>query len=123
MIRRPTGYNRTDTLFPYTPLFRSISARTTTRPHDGAERGRGGAGMAVSWRTDSAPPPGRKTGRGRLARAAGRNSFFHRDTGHVPSLANGHSRSEQHTSELQSLMRNSYAVFCLKKTPNLILTK
>src|SRR3546814_10629997 len=47
--------------------------------------------MAVSWRTDSAPPPGRKTGRGRLARAAGRNSFFHRDTGQVPSLANGHS--------------------------------
>src|SRR3546814_3767598 len=67
MIRRPPRSTRTDTLFPYTTLFRSLS-RSPCRPR-----------AAVST-----PPP-------------------------------CSTRSEEHTSELQSLMRISYAVFCLKK--------
>src|SRR3546814_7256272 len=90
MIRRPPRSTRTDTLFPYTTLFRSRAVRGTHRglrdqrpvagrgaDHDGrAGRGARGRGGAVFW-----PAP----------------------------------RSEEHTSELQSLMRISYAVFCLKK--------
>src|SRR3546814_3883471 len=80
MIRRPPRSTRTDTLFPYTTLFRSPpgSSRRRARP---------------------SPPSPRWTGRCRRVR------------GGVDST----SRSEEHTSELQSLMRISYAVFCLKK--------
>src|SRR3546814_1576891 len=78
-IRRPPRSTRTDTLFPYTTLFRS------RRP---------GMGTGVA---------------GRCFRIYGR---------HQPGEPDGLQRlgrSEEHTSELQSLMRNSYAVFCLKK--------
>src|SRR3546814_9060719 len=76
MSRRPPRSTRTDTLFPYTTLFRSICTSTVRR------------------RCRSSPPwPGR--------------------TGSRPSACR--SRSEEHTSELQSLMRISYAVFCLKQ--------
>src|SRR3546814_16695359 len=78
MIRRPPRSTRTDTLFPYTTLFRSV--------HVGLDRGVQGElaqGLAE---------PCRETECGRA----------------LP-------RSEEHTSELQSLMRISYAVFCLKK--------
>src|SRR3546814_1622820 len=78
MIRRPPRSTRTDTLFPYTTLFRSPE-----RHHHG--RGRRGAGPGAAGR-----PRGR------------------------PAVSAVH-RSEEHTSELQSLMRISYAVFCLKK--------
>src|SRR3546814_10186338 len=73
MIRRPPRSTRTDTLFPYTTLFRS-PARGGSRDQSAFRAGR-----------CLCRPP------------------FHRQ------------RSEEHTSELQSLMRNSYAVFCLKK--------
>src|SRR3546814_4198290 len=85
MIRRPPRSTRTDTLFPYTTLFRSItqvpptlcSSATATR-----------APCAAATRAARTPPdPAPMTNR----------------------------RSEEHTSELQSLMRISYAVFCLKK--------
>src|SRR3546814_21144456 len=69
MIRRPPRSTRTDTLFPYTTLFRSSAASTRS----------------------CAP-----------------------STGRTPSAC-APARSEEHTSELQSLMRISYAVFCLKK--------
>src|SRR3546814_6817484 len=75
MRRRPPRSTRTDTLFPYTTLFRS------PRPPRPA-------------------PPSVPT------RPRGRSS---------PSHRTGTPRSEEHTSELQSLMRTSYAVFCLKK--------
>src|SRR3546814_5671433 len=88
MIRRPPRSTRTDTLFPYTTLFRSICATPTvflsagrTRPNQQPRRG-----------TD-------------MARREERNLLVGIDIG----------RSEEHTSELQSLMRLSYAVFCLKK--------
>src|SRR3546814_2354572 len=80
MIRRPPRSTRTDTLFPYTTLFRH-RLRVRNRPRHGMR--------SVPAR---APPA-------RPAPAARRHSW----------------RSEEHTSELQSLMRISYAVFCLKK--------
>src|SRR3546814_1014845 len=101
MIRRPPRSTRTDTLFPYTTLFRSQRPRcrqadTNARPVSlGADR---------RHRRDCPAPRTklRATRDGRSgARAAG-------DNGCSP-------RSEEHTSELQSLMRNSHAVFCLKK--------
>src|SRR3546814_3112492 len=77
MIRRPPRSTRTDTLFPYTTLFRSVDSRPTSSetraPH---------TSPAVMSR---------------------------------PSMSVPNGRSEEHTSELQSLMRISYAVFCLKK--------
>src|SRR3546814_2687012 len=74
MIRRPPRSTRTDTLFPYTTLFRSWRPATVR-----------GAGR-ISGPQPEAPLPPRPR-----------------------------PRSEEHTSELQSLMRISYAVFCLKK--------
>src|SRR3546814_7289337 len=86
MIRRPPRSTRTDTLFPYTTLFRSLGARQPA-PH---RPGRPRPGAGRRHRTADRQRPA-----ARAERAAG--------------------RSEEHTSELQSLMRISYAVFCLKK--------
>src|SRR3546814_8989894 len=77
MIRRPPRSTRTDTLFPYTTLFRSQQRQRSRR--QGRHR-----------RSDPACPGGKTAGMDER-------------------------RSEEHTSELQSLMRISYAVFCLKK--------
>src|SRR3546814_2275166 len=92
MIRRPPRSTRTDTLCPYTTLFRSFQIL-------GRDARQGRAAHLIALRLPRlardpqhppAPPP-------RTVRAA---------------------RSEEHTSELQSLMRISYAVFCLKKKNN-----
>src|SRR3546814_7371131 len=85
MIRRPPRSTRTDTLFPYTTLFRSPSPCHLLQCENGD---------ADHWMPFPAPrsPP-------------------HGSMWHNPFVA----RSEEHTSELQSLMRISYAVFCLKK--------
>src|SRR3546814_7791962 len=103
MIRRPRRSTRTDTRFPYTTLFRSCPSRTAGR----AARAR----RSPTRRADG-PCPKRAVRRGRDRRAR-RNRGERRA---------GADRSEEHTSELQSLMRISYAVFCLKKkihkTPN-----
>src|SRR3546814_5189265 len=72
MIRRPPRSTRTDTLFPYTTLFRSVTSAPPVRARARAWLGVSGGGAVTG-------------------------------------------RSEEHTSELQSLMRISYAVFCLKK--------
>src|SRR3546814_6568276 len=101
MIRRPPRSTRTDTLFPYTTLFRSplyaaddhsdIHALVRITPDaDGASL------EITDWRARPLVQP------------------------QMPSIAEGAVvpqswRSEEHTSELQSLMRISYAVFCLKK--------
>src|SRR3546814_2921998 len=87
MIRRPPRSTRPDTLFPYTTLFRSAGSRSR--------------GTAPVRRRDDQPAGCRST------RAAG-SPRTHRGR-------RAHDRSEEHTSELQSLMRISYAVFCLKK--------
>src|SRR3546814_10419018 len=86
MIRRPPGSTRTDTLLPYTTLFRS-RYRGSSRRH-----------------APSSPRPDRCGQSGCCIQAS------HRHPGN---------RSEEHTSELQSLMRISYVVFCLKKNTEL----
>src|SRR3546814_4381047 len=95
MIRRPPRSTRTDTLFPYTTLFRSRRSPSTTR----CTRMRSASGSPVETRSN-AKTAGTPRVRYRAAASAQR----------LPAR-----RSEEHTSELQSLMRISYAVFCLKK--------
>src|SRR3546814_1963667 len=101
MILRPPRSTRTDTLLPDTTLFRSASIRAPGRlaePLAGVGRiGRRGVG-------DVALRPGANT-----ARASRADKLA---LARAPGDAR---RSEEHTSELQSLMRISYAVFCLKK--------
>src|SRR3546814_2942125 len=89
MIRRPPRSTRTDTLFPYTTLFRS-----TPR---------------ASFRISS---PCSSISTIRRSRAVRRSARPRRQRAIPKAIP---SRSEEHTSELQSLMRISYAVFCLKK--------
>src|SRR3546814_6747175 len=105
MIRRPPRSTRTDTLFPYTTLFRSGQrAAHEDRPaRGGNRRSRAGLSRVAEY------------GRGRAVA----------DREIAPRRAHGRTdRSEEHTSELQSLMRISYAVFCLKKKKhNNIITK
>src|SRR3546814_1581163 len=91
MIRRPPRSTRTDTLFPYTTLFRSPGGVRRRRVEPGGFDLRG---------------PALRAGRGRKPRLRLRGEA---DDAAPPG------RSEEHTSELQSLMRISYAVFCLKK--------
>src|SRR3546814_20610404 len=81
MIRLPPRSTRTDTLFPYTTLFRSMWKGRSTRAFP-AQMTRSAWQTSITW------------------------------VGGMPQ------RSEEHTSELQSLMRISYAVFCLKKKNN-----
>src|SRR3546814_9726875 len=105
MIRRPPRSTRTDTLFPYTTLFRSghPAARSERRRqiHPAQDH------LRLSQPRDRRDPERRQVA-GR-AEAEG-----HAARGHRLSHP-GSQRSEEHTSELQSLMRISYAVFCLKK--------
>src|SRR3546814_1535473 len=102
MIRRPPRSTRTDTLFPYTTLFRSgrrapYSTGPGRKPAEDRRSGHGEKEGRRSWSglslSDAARTPYRRGGPPRRREA----------------------RSEEHTSELQSLMRISYAVFCLKK--------
>src|SRR3546814_4102061 len=90
MIRRPPRSTRTDTLFPYTTLFRSDGEHALGLEH---------AQRVAQWLHRNAEQA---------------DKIILRDKG-----ARGHLRSEEHTSELQSLMRISYAVFCLKKKKTL----
>src|SRR3546814_5780881 len=109
MIRRPPRSTRTDTLFPYTTLFRSLYALAVQ-----------GSGI-MRCAEHLALPAIRK---GLLVPLL--EEFQHRDATAihavhvetkltVPKVRSFIDRSEEHTSELQSLMRISYAVFCLKK--------
>src|SRR3546814_2528467 len=101
MIRRPPRSTRTDTLCPYTTLFRSLH-----QADDGPCQGR----LARAGLADQ---------RHRLAFADTERDIADRfDPWMAIALDQ---RSEEHTSELQSLMRISYAVFCLKKKNQLIL--
>src|SRR3546814_14550880 len=98
MIRRPPRSTRTDTLFPYTTLFRS---------HQRTGLGARPLGTGIgAFRGPGLRTPPRQC-RTRAGRAAGQGAVRIQPA-----------RSEEHTSELQSLMRISYAVFCLKKKNN-----
>src|SRR3546814_6360399 len=126
MIRRPPRSTRTDTLFPYTTLFRSRRAGV-----QGGDDGRGVgklglanalhpvAAAARHLAVDAAQTvgkpgvPGDEGGRRTGAQSAEGKLYL---SGQSPAhLHRAVRRSEEHTSELQSLMRISYAVFCLKK--------
>src|SRR3546814_3058544 len=102
MIRRPPRSTRTDTLFPYTTLFRSIYC---------------GAFCGVFFALRNAARAGHSV---ISIQFQGRRSDARQN---VAGLLRGAGRSEEHTSELQSLMRISYAVFCLKKKKTTILIK
>src|SRR3546814_8753397 len=104
MIRRPPRSTRTDTLFPYTTLFRSQGGQLADRTGGGGGRLRP-ADQPVDHRGAGAE-------RHRL-RPLGRAVWRHHPEGRCGRAVEF--RSEEHTSELQSLMRISYAVFCLKK--------
>src|SRR3546814_14346806 len=106
IIRRPTRYTRTDTLFPSTTLFRSVGAddEQAVGALDiiegvGAAGESEGGGQAGGGRRVAEP--------GAVVDVVGADRDPHELLDEV--------RSEEHTSELQSLMRISYAVFCLKK--------
>src|SRR3546814_957590 len=114
MIRRPPRSTRTDTLFPYTTLFRSLH--------------RAEANDAVTlFLYESAGRAGQGSPRGPINRGAGGEP---REQGRPASCASPPScrraarcsRSEEHTSELQSLMRISYADFCSKKKTSTTLS-
>src|SRR3546814_4637389 len=115
MIRRPPRSTRTDTLFPYTTLFRSLSDRAGAqgiRRHRRFPRARhfalraDAALPALSRHRRNDPAAGKGLRDARVGQAA------------ISPAGGGDMRSEEHRSELQALMRISYAVFCLqnKKT-------
>src|SRR3546814_1666594 len=100
IIRRPPRSTRTDTLFPYTTLFRSGSGAAHLRPEaDQSE----GARLREAGQLGGHRHGGCRGRQGARRRHPRRGQHWR------------HRRSEEHTSELQSLMRISYAVFCLKK--------
>src|SRR3546814_9311981 len=106
MIRRTPRATRTDTLFPYTTLFRSQHERTEASCR--SDPGRPCA---------SEPVPGRYCKRSRKGKLDSQSTGTNRaiKLSWLPQPSPTALRSEEHTSELQSLMRISYAVFCLKK--------
>src|SRR3546814_19343367 len=110
MIRRPPKPTRTDTPFPYPTLFRSEwpSVPPTPQPPRATKRKR----RPASDRWLAIQPCHAARSRS-IPRVAIRGSPPGAQADHQPVF--GRPRSEEHTSELQSLMRISYAVFCLKK--------
>src|SRR3546814_6019836 len=107
MIRRPPRSTRTDTLFPYTTLFRSEKILADTLRKLAKIEGEG----ARTWGVE--PVDGASIGavESRLERA--RALLAQRNYSAASTVLT--ERSEEHTSGLQSLMRSSYAVFCLTK--------
>src|SRR3546814_3339239 len=118
MIRRPPRSTRTDTLFPYTTLFRSVWKNDPPSVVDGG-------GAPFGHRARRCAPQACRAPASTLDRYAGgkRQRLYAGQGGDARSLQRpadrcgrtGEGRSEEHTSELQSLMRISYAVLCLKK--------
>src|SRR3546814_8679722 len=117
MRRRPPRYTQTATLFPYTTLFRAVHDQDAIRD--------------ASHHTEVVGDPHHR--HPELALQAGDQLEDLRLDGHVERRSGlvgdehggiaGQARSEEHTSELQSLMRHSYAVFCLKKKTNTFTTQ
>src|SRR3546814_2074301 len=93
MIPRPPRSTRTDTLFPYTTLFRLLIL------------------AGVNWSLERSP----HVSAGDLQRLEMLEKSYRADNTRLEGFRAALPRSEEHTSELQSLMRISYAVFCLKK--------
>src|SRR3546814_12052611 len=100
MIRRPPRSTRTDTLFPYTTLFRSQGLDSLY----GTYVPRGDCKREPRVTVDDS---------GFAYAYAGKTTHSHSIEWPLTFMGNSYQRSEEHTSELQSLMRSSYAVFCL----------
>src|SRR3546814_1612994 len=134
MIRRPPRSTRTDTLFPYTTLFRSARCRCATSPSAWACRSRPSIAMQASaaavhrsrrLQQPMADRAKRPPGEALIDLRRRLSLLPPRDPGRTEIIARAAEaygisiwtlyRSEEHTSELPSLMRISYAVFCLKK--------
>src|SRR3546814_1369391 len=130
MIRRPPGSTRNDSLFPYTTLFRSLRRMVDRLRQRGIAVGalplRPGHRLQpqpearCDRRTARSPPRPRDQDLRRSQRTGeimgGKaDAAFQPRQADLPPDARRQPRSEEHTSELQSLMRTSYAVFCLKK--------
>src|SRR3546814_9940085 len=130
MNRRPPRSTRTDTLFPYTTLFRSkdlearIEAINATREEVGGDDRRNRRDQAHGGRDQRFGNAGRNSGQRRLLDVTDRDEGTHDapDGAEQTDVGAGRTdrrqqrqRSEEHTSELQSLMPISYAVFCLQK--------
>src|SRR3546814_2154346 len=118
MIRPPPRYTRTDTLFPYTTLFRS--ALYTESGEDLVEGGReAGEAAARDYNANRYHKPGDEYSDSWKLDGVIEDLQALYGVGRVlvdgDQWPNWYERSEEHTSELQSLMRISYAVFCLKK--------
>src|SRR3546814_6372552 len=117
MIRLPPIFTRTDTLFPYTTLFRATGLQR--RPHPRGRRQDRLQSPFPPWpdraRQDASDARHRESGARAGSARQGLLSFRRKVHGRVSGRASRQGRSEEHTSELQSLMRISYAVFCLKK--------
>src|SRR3546814_4707744 len=109
MIRRPQRATRTDTLFPYTTLFRSACG--VAFDHGAWRRRRTGVVEHRQWLPE---PVARQRRIGLHQFVQRQRTIAERQTVAIVVRRLGQ-RSEEHTSELQSLMRISYAVFCLKK--------
>src|SRR3546814_992377 len=133
MIRRPPRSTRTDTLFPYTTLFRSERQRHALTVHQCALarfqhpriKGVARAVRTMLAQTASCDPAKDRldarhqfAGRKRLQHIIVGTHFQPDDTIRLFRLRGKQDRSEEHTSDLQSLMRISYAVLCLKKQTN-----
>src|SRR3546814_8700812 len=112
MVRRPPRSTRTDTLFPSTTLFRSLRVQQRA--------------VLLPVRVVHSQPPAQRVERIALPRVALPGHFQRAE--HLGAVVDAavvvaQARSEEHTSELQSLMRISYAVFCLKKKNNKQITR
>src|SRR3546814_1921528 len=118
MIRRPPRPTRTDTLFPYTTLFRSAGRRATTRgtspPTSSTATARASSAVLAGVQAKVREVDMLVLRRGPAFAAAAEEGAEHEPSFERPFVLS-RVRSEEHTSELQSLMRISYAVFCLKK--------
>src|SRR3546814_6752109 len=115
MIRRPPRSTRTDTLFPYTTLFRSPFLSTAFLDDKACKSQVGGSVHTTTPHTIAPHAAAKRIGIIPVASDPHRSpelGIIAYDIGLVHLLE---TRSEEHTSELQSLMRISYAVFCLKK--------
>src|SRR3546814_2205665 len=109
MIRRPPRSTRTDTLFPYTTLFRSESTPAVATA---------AAAIAPAVTEAATPDASQHDAEAQSDAKATANP----ESGDAKTEDGAAGRSEEHTSELQSLMRISYAVFCLKKNKRTSVT-
>src|SRR3546814_8077343 len=110
VIRRPPRSTRTDTLFPYPTLYRSQAL--SSMDHEDDDPGTTWNQRARARDADRMSP--RQAWRA-IQAGLPKDAIISSDIGNNCAIGN---RSEEHTSELQSLMRISYAVFCLKKKQN-----